>query len=45
MLVEQIPQAIFHVVEGGDHMMPFSHSEQVDAAIEEFLTSLQLDRN
>lgn len=40
MLARQIPHAVFHVVEGGDHMMPFSHSEEVDAAVEEFLGSL-----
>ena len=39
-LAEQIPGAILHTVEGADHMMPFSHSEEMTAAIEEFLTGL-----
>ncbi len=37
MLARQIPGSILHVVEGGDHMMPFSHSEEVDMAMERFL--------
>jgi pimeloyl-ACP methyl ester carboxylesterase len=37
LLARQIPHARFHVVHGGDHMMPFSHSEEVEAAISEFL--------
>ena len=39
-LAEQIPGAILHTVDGSDHMMPFSHSEEMTAAIEEFLTGL-----
>ena len=39
-LAEQIPGAILHTVDGADHMMPFSHSEEMTAAIEEFLTGL-----
>ena len=39
-LAEQIPGAILHTVEGADHMMPFSHSEEMTVAIEEFLTGL-----
>ncbi|MDA1371679.1 MAG: alpha/beta hydrolase [Proteobacteria bacterium] len=37
LLAEQIAGASFQVIEGGDHMMPFSHAEEVDARIEEFL--------
>ncbi|NOX51052.1 MAG: alpha/beta hydrolase [Gammaproteobacteria bacterium] len=37
-LADQIPGSILHVVEGGDHMMPFSHEEEVAMAIEQFLT-------
>ena len=39
-LAEQIPGAILHTVDGADHMMPFSHSEEMTVAIEEFLTGL-----
>jgi pimeloyl-ACP methyl ester carboxylesterase len=41
-LAQQIPSATFTVVEGADHMMPFSHAEQVDDAVEQFLVSLSL---
>jgi len=40
-LAQQIPGAILHAVDGADHMMPFSHSEEMTAAIEEFLTGLK----
>ena len=40
VLAQQIPGAILHTVDGADHMMPFSHSEEMTAAIEEFLTGL-----
>ena len=39
-LAQQIPGAILHTVDGADHMMPYSHSEEMMAAIEEFLTGL-----
>ena len=41
VLAQQIPGAILHAVDGADHMMPFSHSEEMTAAIEEFLTGLK----
>jgi pimeloyl-ACP methyl ester carboxylesterase len=42
-LTEQISQAILHTVEGGDHMMPFSHSEEVEMAVEQFMATLDLE--
>lgn len=42
-LAEQIPHAVLHTVEGGDHMMPFSHSEEVELALEQFITTLSLE--
>jgi len=42
-LAAQIPAAILHAVEGGDHMMPFSHSEEVERVVEQFLLKLNLD--
>ncbi|HIG42913.1 MAG TPA: alpha/beta hydrolase [Gammaproteobacteria bacterium] len=42
ILVNQIPGAILHRIEGGDHMMPFSHSEEVETAIDQFLATLNI---
>jgi pimeloyl-ACP methyl ester carboxylesterase len=42
-LASQIPGAELHVIEGADHMMPFSHSEEVSAAIEMFVAAIELD--
>jgi len=36
-LADQVPDSVLHEIEGGDHMMPFSHSEEVAMAIEQFL--------
>ncbi len=41
-LLKQIPHAKFHVVEMGDHMMPFSHAEEVAAALADFLEPLNI---
>ncbi len=43
-LVAQIPGAILHTIEGGDHMMPFSHSEEVERVVEQFVIGLGIDR-
>ena len=43
-LVAQIPGAILHTIEGADHMMPFSHSEEVERAVEQFVMGLGIDR-
>jgi pimeloyl-ACP methyl ester carboxylesterase len=43
MLAGQIPGALLHAIEGGDHMMPFSHSEEVSAAIEQFIAEQNLN--
>jgi len=43
MLADQIPGALLHAIEGGDHMMPFSHSEEVSAAIEQFIAEQNLN--
>ena len=43
MLASQIPGAVLHAIEGGDHMMPFSHSEEVGAAIEQFIAEQNLN--
>ena len=42
-LVAQIPGAVLHTIEGGDHMMPFSHSEEVELAVDQFVGALNLD--
>ena len=42
LLAEQIPHASLHTVKGGDHMMPFSHSEEVAMAVEQFMATLNL---
>lgn len=42
-LAEQIPGALLHVIEGGDHFMPFTHSEEVEATFAQFIESLDLD--
>jgi len=40
-LAEQIPGAVLHVVEGGDHMMPFTHEEEMNAVVDEFFAGLE----
>jgi pimeloyl-ACP methyl ester carboxylesterase len=40
-LAKQIPTATFHVIEGGDHMMPFSHAEEVQEVIDQFARNLE----
>ena len=40
LLATTIPNAKFHVIEGGDHMMPFTHEEEVQEVIAEFLESV-----
>ena len=37
LLADTIPNAQFHVIEGGDHMMPFTHEEEVNGIISEFI--------
>ena len=41
-LAEQIPHATLHTIDDADHMMPFSHSEDVAAAVDTFITTLNL---
>ena len=43
LLAEQIPHASLHSIEGGDHMMPFSHSEEVAMAVKQFIATLNLE--
>lgn len=43
-LSEQIPGAILHTIEGAGHMMIFSHSEEIAAAIEAFLSGLRTEQ-
>ena len=42
ILAEQIPGSVLHTITGADHMMPFSHQEEVGAALTEFLTALDI---
>jgi pimeloyl-ACP methyl ester carboxylesterase len=37
LLAEQISGSVLHTIEGADHMMPFSHAEEVAAATADFL--------
>ncbi len=39
-LTQQIPGAILHTIEGADHMMPFSHSEEMGTVIEAFVSGV-----
>ena len=43
-LAKQIPGAQLEVVEGADHMMPFSHANVVDTAVKEFIQQVHSDR-
>jgi pimeloyl-ACP methyl ester carboxylesterase len=43
-LAEQIPGAILHTIEGADNTMPFSHSEEMAAAIEGFLAGVAAEQ-
>jgi len=36
-LAQRVPGAQFHVVEGGDHMMPLTRKEEVDSTVDDFL--------
>lgn len=36
-LAQQIPEARFHEVDGGGHMMPISHREEIDSIVGAFL--------
>ena len=40
-LAERVPQAQMHLIENADHMMPFSHREEVQRAIAVFLKELR----
>lgn len=40
LLADTIPEAVFHVIEGGDHMMPFTHEEEVQEVIDGFISSV-----
>jgi pimeloyl-ACP methyl ester carboxylesterase len=40
LLATTIPNAEFHVIEGGDHLMPFTHEEEVQQAIARFLEGM-----
>ena len=42
ILAEQIPGSVLHTITGADHMMPFSHQEEVGAALTEFLNALDI---
>jgi pimeloyl-ACP methyl ester carboxylesterase len=41
-LAVQVAGSRLYVVEGGDHMMPLTHSEEVESAIDEFLLDFGL---
>lgn len=41
-LAGQVAGSRLYVVEGGDHMMPLTHSEEVESAIDEFLRDFGL---
>lgn len=40
-LAAQIPHAKLYVIEGADHMMPFSHSEEMEQALEAFMAEIE----
>jgi pimeloyl-ACP methyl ester carboxylesterase len=40
LLAEKIPHAVLHAIPEADHMMPFSHEEEVQAVLGEFLKEL-----
>ncbi len=42
ILAEQIPGSILHTITGADHMMPFSHEEEINAATAKFLNALDI---
>lgn len=42
-LAKQIPHAHFHAIEGADHMMPFTHREELRLVQQSFLSKLALD--
>lgn len=41
-LAQRIPGALLHVVEGADHMMPFTHRDELRKVQQAFLASYQL---
>ena len=42
LLAEQISGSLLHTIEGADHMMPFSHAEEVACAVASFLNAHNL---
>src|SRR5690606_24411823 len=36
-LAAMLPQSRFHVVQGGDHWMPWTHKDEVFGAVEDFI--------
>ena len=42
MLAVQIPGSIQHAIDGADHCMPLTHTEEVDAAVAGFIESLNV---
>lgn len=42
ILAEQVSGSVLHTITGADHMMPFSHKEEVDAVTTEFLNALDI---
>lgn len=42
-LENQIPGSVLHTIEGADHMMIFSHEEEIDAVVGQFLDGLELN--
>tara|TARA_B110000285_G_scaffold233777_1_gene308620 strand:- start:2188 stop:3339 length:1152 start_codon:yes stop_codon:yes gene_type:complete len=40
LLAKTIPGAKFHVIDGGDHMMPFTHAEEVQGVIDDFIKNV-----
>ena len=41
LLAERIPNAELHAILGADHMMPFSHEEEVESIITEFFARIE----
>lgn len=39
-LVKSAKDARLHVVNGGDHSMPFSHDEEIDKVVDDFITEI-----
>ncbi|MEM7018808.1 MAG: alpha/beta hydrolase, partial [Pseudomonadota bacterium] len=46
LLADTIPNAQFYIIKGGDHMMPFTHKEEVNKIISEFVQNVSVqDKN